>query len=360
MKNKFIKIVIVLVITVTTHALAVANLPQDFDEPIYTEVGMDYARALERGDFNAIIDYAKVREHPALVKLVYGISIYANGSSHNYTGALRTGRVVSSIFGVIGTIVLALIDPFAGGLMAIHALVVKYTSQAYLEAIPLAFMVLSIFAFLKTDRKKRDIWFWLSAFALGAVTAGKFTYTPVLVVVLAYLAFIEKKIPLWRMTMYGVVAIASFFILNVTLWHDPFTRIMETMKYHSNYQRSDYVTEAGYPWYQPFIWLFSNTPGDWHGGIFLYDIDPFIAAFAFAGILHEWKERRWLVLWLVSGVTFLLLWGTKWPQYVLTIIPPICLMASESARRFSKWVSRLSYYKSVGISKFTENIVETR
>ena len=347
MNNKLITIFIVLVITIATHALAIAKLPQDFDEPIYTKIAVEYARALERGDFDAIIDYPEVREHPALVKLVYGISIFLNRSENNYTESLQTERVVSAIFGVIGTILLALIDPFAGGLMAIHALVVKYSSQAYLEAIPLTFMILSVFAFLKTDKDKINSWFWLSAFALGATTAGKFTYTPVLVMVLAYLAFIEKKIPFRWMIGFALLAVASFFLLNITLWHEPFNRIMEALTYHANYQRGEHVTEVGFPWYQPFVWLFVSTPGDWHGGIFLYDIDPFIAAFAFAGILREWKERRWLVIWLVSGVAFLLLWRTKWPQYVLTIIPAICLMAAESARRFSKWVSKLSYYKSV-------------
>jgi hypothetical protein len=346
-KYRSVKVFIVLLITLATHWLAVTYLPQDFDEPIYTEVAVDYARALERGDFNAIVDYPEVREHPALVKLVYGITIYANGSENNYTEAMHTGRVVSAILGMIGTVIVAFIDPFAGGLMAIHALVVKYTSQAYLEAIPLAFMILSVYAFLKTNREKLNAWFWFSAFALGAVTAGKFTYTPVLVVVLAYLAFIEKKISFRSMLIFALIAIATFFLLNVTLWHDPFNRIIEALTYHANYQRGEHVAEVGFPWHQPFVWLFVETPGDWHGGIFLYDIDPFIAAFAFAGIAREWKERRWLVVWLVSGILFLLLWGTKWPQYVLTIVPALCLMAAESARRFSKWVSGLSYYKSV-------------
>ena len=346
-KNRFIKIIIVLVITIATHALAVSKLPQDFDEPIYTEVAVDYARALERGDLNAIIDYPNVREHPALVKLTYGMAIYLSNSADNYTESLRVGRVVSAIFGVLGTLVIAFIDPLAGGLMAIHALVVKYSSQAYLEAIPLAFMVLSVFAFLKVGTKKIKGWFWLSAFALGATAAGKFAYVPVLVVVLVYLAFVEKKIPFRRMVEFAVLAIVFFFLLNVTLWHDPMNRLVEALAFHTNYQHSEHVAEAGFPWYQPLVWLFVSTPGDWHGGIFLYDIDPFIAAFAFTGIPREWRERRWLVVWVVSGLILLLLWGTKWPQYVLSIVPAICLMAAESATRFSKWVSNLSYYKSV-------------
>lgn len=347
MNYKPVKVLLVLLISLATHWLAVTYLPQDFDEPIYTDVAVDYARAIEQGDFNSVIDHPNGREHPALVKLAYAIAIRFNGSADNYTEALQTGRFVSAVFGVLGTILVAVLDPFAGGLVAIHALYVKYTSQAYLEAIPLAFMILSVDTFLKTGREKPNGWFWLSAFALGATTAGKFTYTPVLVIVLAYLAFIEKKIPFRWMLIFALFAIASFFLLNVTLWHDPFNRIVEALTYHANYQRGEHVTEVGFPWYQPFIWLFVSTPGDWHGGIFLYDIDPFIAFFAFAGIPREWRERRWLVVWLAAGILFLLAWGTKWPQYVLTIVPALCLMAAESARRFSKWVTSLSYYRSV-------------
>jgi hypothetical protein len=346
--TKFIRnIIIVFIITVCTHALAVANLPQDFDEPVYVGVAVDYARFMERGDLNAIIDYPGVREHPALVKLVYGVSIYARGIADNYSASLETSRIVSAVFGVMVTILVALFDPFAGGLMGIHALVVKYSSQAYLEAIPLAFTTFSVLAFLKADKEKYDAWFWCSAVALGVSTAGKFTYTPVLVIVLAYLAFFEKKIPFRWMVAFGILATAAFFALNVTLWHQPLERLMEALEYHASYQRGAHVAEVNYPWYQPFQWIFTDTPGDWHGGIFLYDIDPFIAAFAFAGIPREWKERRWLVVWLVTGLIFLLLWGTKWPQYVLTIVPAICIMAAESARRFYRWFTHLSYYKSV-------------
>ena len=346
--NKSIRsIIIVFIVTVCTHALAVAKLPQDFDEPIYVDVAVDYARAMKRGDLNAIIDHPDVREHPALVKLSYAASISAIGIADNYSESLETSRIVSAVFGVLATILVAIFDPFAGGLMAIHALVVKYSSQAYLEAIPLAFTIFSVLTFLRTNIEKRDAWFWLSAFALGVSTAGKFTYTPVLVIVLAYLAFFEKKIPFRWMVLFGVISVAVFFALNVTFWHHPVDRVMEALEYHASYQTGAHVAEVNYPWYQPFKWIFTDTPGDWHGGIFLYDIDPFIAAFAFAGILREWKERRWLVIWLVTGIIFLLLWGTKWPQYVLTIVPAICIMAAESARRFYHWFTHLSYYKTI-------------
>ncbi len=346
MGTKTRKLLVVFLVAIATHALAVAYLPQDFDEPVYVQAACDYAEAMSRRDFNAVIDYPKVREHPALVKLAYGAAVMSRCAQHNYTKALSTSRTVSAVFGVAATLVIALLDPLAGGLMAVHALVVKYTSQAYLEAIPLAFSLLAVFTFLKAGKDKLGVLFWLSAVFLGAATAGKFTYTPVIVVVLVYLAFFEKKLPLGWMALYGVAATVAFFALNVSLWHDPLGRATEAVAYHLGYQQGAHVEEVGYPWFQPFVWLFVNTPGYWHGGVFFYDVDPFIAAFAFAGIPREWKDRRWLVVWLVSGLVFLLAWGTKWPQYVLTVVPAICLMAAESLRRTYRWFWRLSYYRS--------------
>lgn len=340
-------LLIVFLITLCTHTCAVIGLPQDFDEPAYVQAAMDYADAIKRGDLDAVIDYPGVREHPALVKLVFGFALFVKGGPHNYTAALESSRIISAVFGVMATLIVALIDPFAGGVMAIHTLVVKYTSQAYLEAIPLAMSILSIFAFLRTDYENRGKWFWLSAFALGAAAAAKFTYIPVTVVVLCYLAIFERKIsPRWFL-LYGAVMVVTFLALNLTLWHDPFNRIAESLAFHLTYQQGAHVQEVNHPWYQPFIWLFVISAGNWHPSVFFYDIDQFVAFFAFAGIPREWKERRWLVIWLVSGIMFLLLWGTKWPQYVLTIIPAVCLMAAESIRRTYRWFTQLSYYKSV-------------
>lgn len=347
MSNAARSLSIVLLIALCTHALAVLYLPQDFDEPVYVQVAMDYAEALRRGDLNAIIDYPGVREHPAFVKLVYAVVVLVKGEADNYSASLESSRIVSAVFGVAAALLIALIDPLAGGLAAAHTLVVKYSSQAYLEAIPLAMSVLSIYAFRKMDRAGSGRWFWLSAAALGIAAASKFTYIPVTGVVLGYLAFFEGGLPLRRMGLYGAVAIAVFFSLNPTFWHEPFRRMAGSLAYHLSYQQGAHVQAVSFPWYQPFVWLFVESPGNWHPSVFFYDVDQFIAFFAVAGIPREWRERRWLVVWLISGMLFLLVWGTKWPQYVLTVIPAVCLMAAESLRRAWRWFTGLSYYKTV-------------
>ncbi len=91
----------------------------------------------QAGDAGAVIDYEFNREHPPLVKLAYGLGILTLGDKANWAGALYVARLISAVFGVLAVLILALVDPLAGALFAVHTLTLKYTSQAYLEALPL-------------------------------------------------------------------------------------------------------------------------------------------------------------------------------------------------------------------------------
>ena len=343
--NKTAYLILVITIAIFLRALAVILLPQDYDEPVYLRAAFDYAEVIKHKDFNAVIDYPGVREHPALVKLIYSGAILWLGKFATYANAFYTSRAVSALFGVIAVIFVAFLDPLAGGLLGVHTLAIKYTSQAYLEAIPHAFTIAAVLAFVRTLEKGRDKWFWLSALALGAGTAGKFTYTPVIIIVLAYLAFFEKKIPIPWIVCYGLAAVSTFFVLDVTLWHDPFNRLLEMVTFHVSYSQGAHVAEINYPWYQPFLWVLTSSPARWHPDVFFYfGFDGLIAIFAIAGIKREWMERRWLVIWLTFGMLFLLLWPTKWPQYALSVTPAVCMMAAGSIRRTYHWAIEQENY----------------
>ena len=345
--NKTVASILVISIAILLRAWAVFMLPQDYDEPIYLQVAFDYADSIRHGDFNAVIDNTEVREHPALVKLVYSSVILGLGKAATYANAFYASRGVSAIFGVIAVFFLTILDPLAGGMLGVHTLAVKYTSQVYLEAIPHALTTAALFAFLRTSKEVPDKWFWLSALALGAATAGKFTYIPVIAIVIIYLAFFEKKMPVHWMVAYGLLAGMTFYAFDVTLWHDPFNRLLESLTYHLLYSRGAHVAEVGYPWYQPIIWVFTSSPAQWHPNVFFYfGFDGLISIIAVSGLKREWIERRWLVIWLASGMLFLLVWPTKWPQYALIITPALCIMAAESTRRFYSWIlERESYWE---------------
>jgi len=198
---------------------------------------------------------------------------------------------------------------------------------------------------LKVGQRKTNRWFWLSAIALGAAAAGKYSYIPVTVVVLAYLLLFEKKTRWYWLLVYTSVAMVVFFVLDVSLWRDPFERLYQSLTFHMQYSQGEHVQQSGYPWYQPFTWIFTSSPAQWHPQVFFYfGFDGLISLLALPGIRREWKARRWLVVWLAAGALFLLAWPTKWPQYALTVTPPLCIMASATLRRFHHWARETENY----------------
>jgi 4-amino-4-deoxy-L-arabinose transferase-like glycosyltransferase len=339
-------IVIVLLLAIFLHAWAVSLLPQDFDEPVYLQNAFDYADAFRSGDLARVLDYTGNAEHPPFVKLLCSGAVLALGNAATWTRAFFASRIISAIFGVLAVLFVALaVDPLAAGLLAVHTLAVKYTSQVYLEAVPHAMTIGAVLAFLNTKGDKPNRWFWLSAIALGIAAASKYTYIPVILVVLGYLAIFEKKIKIQWLLLYGLLALVVFFALDIYLWHDPLKRLFGSLTYHLQYSQGQHVEEIGCPWYQPFIWIFTSPAGSWHPQVFFYyGFDGIISVFAVCGLKREWKERRWLVVWLVAGMLFLLLWSTKWPQYALTVTPALCIMGAETLRRLIRWVRAQESY----------------
>lgn len=316
---------------------AILQLPVDFDEPTYLQAGADYARLVAAGKPLGIVDYEGNREHPALVKLLYGLELLVLGSNAGATLGLLAARALSALFGTLAVLLLALLDPLGGGLLAAHTLTIKYTGQAYLEALPHLASLGAVLAFVRSARA-RDGWFWLSAVALGVAAASKFTYLPV-VVVIAYLAIWDKRRRGPDLLLYILLAVATFLLLNPTLWRDPLGRLVDMLFFHVGYSQGARVEAAGYPWYQPLVWLSRSMPSEWHARVFFYPaVDALVLLLALPGLVWEWIDRRWVVVWIVAGLAFLLLWPTKWPQYTLLVIPPLCLAASSTLRHAYRWI----------------------
>ncbi len=335
-KRRWAILASIVLLALLLRGWALMRLPTDFDEPTYLEAAFDYARALRTGDWNGVIDYQGNREHPALVKLLYGLVVLALGEDAGTLVAGLASRALSALLGTLAVLVLALLDPLAGGLLAVHTLAVKYTSQVYLEALPHLASMGAVLAFSRVksgrDRPVTGLWFWLSALALGVTAAGKLTYLPVLLPIL-YLAIWEKRLR-WRdLLLYGAVAVAVFWLLNPTLWHDPVERLVDSLFFHMRYSQGARVEAAGFPWHQPLYWLSRSGPSVWHPEVFFYfALDGPIFLLALPGLYWEWRERRWVVVWILTSIALLLLWPTKWPQYTLVVTPALCLAASSTLR----------------------------
>ncbi len=327
--KRFLTILGIVLLAVFFRIWAATRLPVDFDEPDYLQAGSGYAAALRAGSLDGVIDYAGNREHPALVKLAYGLELLGMGPEATWSEALYAARGLSALFGSLAVLLLALVDPLAGGLLAMHTLAVKYTSQAYLEALPLCAPLAAVLAFYRS-KALRDRWFWLSALALGITAAGKFTYFPAVFPIL-YLAIFRDRLRWHALLLYGGVAATAFVLFNPTLWHDPLTRLADSLFFHMRYSQGANVARAAYPWYQPLVWI--SRPVPWHPGVFVYPgPDGLVFWAAILGLVREARRRPWLAAWIVGGIVALLLWPTKWPQYTLALVPPLCLAAAPTLR----------------------------
>lgn len=339
-------IIFVLLLAIFLRAWAVSLLPQDFDEPVYLQNAFDYADAFRSGSFSQVLDYSGNAEHPSFVKLLYGSAVLALGKAATWTNAFFASRSISAAFGVLAVLFLGLaVDPLAAGMLAVNTLVVKYTSQVYLEAVPHAMTIGAVLAFLRIKRDRPDRWLLLSAAALGIAAASKYSYIPVILVVLGYLAVFEKRIKIPWILLYGLIVLVVFFALDIYLWRDPLTRLVDSLAFHVQYSQGQHVDQVGYPWFQPFVWIFTSSPASWHPNVFFYfGFDGIIAILAVVGLKREWVDRRWLVIWLAAGLLFLILWPTKWPQYAISVTPTLCIMAAESLRRIIHWLRTQESY----------------
>ena len=307
------------------------HLPQDYDEPVYLEAAYDYAQLIHQDDLQGVIDYPENAEHPPLVKLLYALGILMQGPGVQWEQALTSSRIISAVFGAVASGLVALVDPLAGLFIALQTLLVKYSSQAYLEALPLMTSIGAVLA-LRNSKIRFDGFFWLSAIALGVTAAGKYSYFPILLVI-GYVYFWEKRFSLGSGLLYLSIAGLTFLALDPALWNSPIERLTDSVLYHAQYSQSAHVVETGYPWYQPFLWISRSWGYDWHPDvIFYFGFDGLIAIFAAVGLVFAWKQNRWLFVWAVSGLIFLLLWPTKWPQYTLVMLPAMCLLAAPALR----------------------------
>lgn len=347
-RNRRFLIILVVLIALLLRLWASLGLSLDFDEPVYLTAAGDYARLIQQGDWQGVIDYPENNEHPPLMKLLYTLVILALGPKQEWWIVLSVARFVSAFFGVLAVLLMALFDPLAGLFLALQTLVVKYTSQTYLEAVPLFASIGAVFAMLRTQKSgptgRPDGWFWLSAAALGLTAAGKYSYFPIFFVIF-YLAIWEKKIGWKYLLLYLGMAGLTFWLLDPALWRDPFNRLMGSVTFHGDYSQSQHVQQSGYPWYQPFLWVSRSWGARWHPEVFFnFGLDAIIFILALIGLPRVWKERRFVIVWLVVGMLALLLWPTRWPQYTLVVLPAFCLAAADGARSSLHWIREKESY----------------
>lgn len=352
-----LRISLVLLITGAAFALrmrAVDRLPVDYDEDDYFTAAQHYAGAILHRDWREIVDYAYIQEHPTLYKLVYGTTLAflpqlpevpVRPVTAEPTGDLpqphfKILRTISASLGTLQVLVLALLNPLAGFLLAINTFTIKYTSQIYLEALPGLTSLLAVVAYSRWRARVRfgyDFRLFLSAVFLGLSAASKYPYALVGLAVLVHWMWVTPLrdrvnrsglVKDWRLPVLWVLtSICIFLLADPYLWPDPLNRLVDSLLYWPQFASGSHVQSAGYPFWQPMVWLLQSVP--WHPGVFIFAIDGLVAVLALAGIPRLWRKNSVFAVWLVFDLGLLFLWPTKWAQYILVLTAPLALAAAE-------------------------------
>jgi hypothetical protein len=245
--------------------------------------------------------------------------------------------LTSAIFGTLEVGLLALINPLAAALLAIHTFTIKYTSQAMLERVPAFFSLLAVVAYADS-RGRLNAWPWLSAVALGLTAASKYIYCRAGLAVLTDWLFgnsarqsqyrrqgMRQQLP--PVAAWCGLDLVSFWAASPYLWNHPLSSLWQSITYHAGCASGFEVETAHLPPWQALARLSESVP--WHPGAFVISLDLLITLLAAAGWRRLNKTTAVHAVWLGVGLTFLLIWTTRWPQYVLILTAPLCLAAAK-------------------------------
>ncbi len=245
------------------------------------------------------------------------------------------------VIGTLQVLALAIFNPLAGLFLAIGTWQLKYTSQIMLEPLPALMSTIMVLCYVQWRRTESRNWFWLilSGVALGLTAASKYVYCLAAVAVVIDWLWSRVEEGGWKvgarewsgrlapLFVWGVISLIIFFAADPYLWTDPIGRLTHSLVYHSGYAQGAEVKRAGYPMWQPFVWLSGSVP--WGVSAFLTPFDLFTSLFALFGVakVARNKQTRVFALWLIIALAFLLWWTTKWPQYILILNAPLMVAA---------------------------------
>lgn len=354
------------------RARAVEKLPPDFDEGIYLPVAYRYAEMLAGGRWGDISAYRENFEHPPLVKLLYASELRVSGTPEPDWKTVRVGRPIpepavpvfrqtrwlSAVTGIVQIGITGLVHPVAALLLAFDSYHVKYTSQAYLEAVPGLFALLSVLAFERARRGASGAGqgtpfqlapLALSGALLGLTAAGKYPYG--LVAGLAFLPFLvwyaRARGRVWA--AFVLPALAVFVLANPALWPDPLGHLWASVTFHWNYSHSEHVVRSALPWYQPLYHLTHATPTEWHKGLFATGATVWVLLpLAALGLPAMLRQRPVWAAWALVGLVFLVLWPTKWAQYLLLVLPSLSVCAGMGVSTLYGLAASVPQWRAAG------------
>ena len=337
---------------------ALRDLPYDVDERVYYPLAQRYAHALENGDWATLRDPFDNAEHPALAKVLMGVTLavapgaapqnapgFADTSGVQPVG-LRTVRLVSLLASLALTALLAWYTPLAGLVFAFSSWQIKYGVVAYLEALPSVLATAAVVLLARwwqqtraassaeqASAKPNPRLIIGAALLVGATAAAKYPYALVAAptVGLCVLWRWHERWGGWRggLLVAGGVAL-GFYLANPFMWANPLGYLGETIAFHLRYSGNDLVSSQQFAPWSNLALLFKPMPYDPFFPFSLFNqlkIEGVLTTLGLLGWPLLWRRSPPLGVWLALSLLFLLLWPTKWAHYTLLVIPALSLSA---------------------------------
>ncbi|MBI5932609.1 MAG: sugar ABC transporter permease [Chloroflexi bacterium] len=335
-----------------THAAD--KLSIDYDEDDYLRAAQEFAHLIRTSDGRGFLDANYRPEHPQLAKIMFGLSIVnvpeqpliedvpitADPAKYLPRELLKPARTMSAWWGALTAALLALINPLGGLVLAVHSFTIKYTSQVMLDGFAALMSTSTALAYYFSKRKQgkaKNALLILSAIFLGLSASSKYLHSAVGIAILIDWFLVareagETKKYLRNAFLWGLLSILTFFVFNPFYWPDPLGRIQATLEAVSATTTNPNVVNSAYPVWQQLIHLSTSVPVRWSSQGFLVRLDGLIFLFAIFGLANTWKKNRFITIWLFVDVFLLLVWQTRWAQYILVATAPLSLAAAEGIK----------------------------
>lgn len=336
------------------RSYAADRLTIDYDEDDYLRAGQEFAHLIRTSDWRGFQETNYRPEHPQLSKIMFGLSIInlpeeplipdipitANPPTTLPRELLHAARTMSAVWGALTAVVVALINPLGGFLLAIHSFTIKYTSQIMMDGFAALMSTATGVAYYYSKIKGGRAGIVLliaSSVLLGMSASSKYLHSAVgFAILIDWFLSARKANQYGRFFKYaflwGLLSLAVFFLCNPFYWPDPIERIKVTLDAVLGTTTNANVVAANLSMWQQIVTLSSSVPTYWNREGFLLRVDTFIFIFALAGFAATWRKNRFITIWLMVDVFLLMVWRTKWAQYTLVATAPLSFVAAEGIK----------------------------
>jgi hypothetical protein len=312
------------------------TLPLDIDERIYLPIAQDYARMIAAGQWGALLAYQNNLEHPIFVKLAFAAAIRVANALQLNLPDLVAARAVSTIAGSALVALVAFVNPIAGVALATQKTEAYYTSEAYFEAIPALSSAMAVLSYVRYRQTRQSRFFVLAAIALGVTAASKYAYITAGVALLPFIVWDHRR-QIRRLVQFGAISLVVFLLCDPILWIDPVNRLTYSLVYHFNYSHSGVVLENHLPWWWE-LWVLVR-PDNSVTRPLLSVWQALLVLLSVCGLKSLAMRAKPYLLWYLLSLAFLLVWQTKWPQYTLILVTPMCLSAGFGVTDGAQWLT---------------------